>query len=224
VNFFNLPTKKQTANSFLNNQCHRERLGYLLETPTAMLHLVTKGLFPPYLCTILSQPPETLKKLGFSVESKDPLLLFAYCCTVIEEALKTYAENSQDQLFNEVSEFVSLWSQQKTGIHLMNIIQFFSLHLRHEITSLEQWNEFKAEVNKYLDFLVCLVDFGSYAKDESEVVTFRPKVNQFFENLSPDMKKQAVGHLKASVVGGELSPWKKKVMADLSEDFSKRLA
>jgi len=211
--FFKSAYRLAAPSTLLTKLAEREKLSYLLETPSSQLYLLSKGLLPSEdICEILFQDQESLKKVRLNVERLDVLQNFAIKCDFVKKRLEAFTEEKQGQMVGEIQELLRYWSCNLSGQVLIDLIYLFAESLKEDIHSLEDWNRYKKDIKEYADFINYLLAFISAGADREE---FKVKIKEAFKGLSAK-KEQA---LKDVLFYAKEVPLKRGILNQLHRDL-----
>jgi hypothetical protein len=181
----------------LGDNGRTERLRYLVETPSALLYLLSVDHFPLNAIRFyIDNQSLILQRLRLDPTKFFSHLMFASVCHDLAICLNSRA------LSGEVSEIRSLlgqWSSTFPASLVMNCFAFFVKRVMAGAQSTEdwtnEWNRFKPDLVHYISFMEALYYYCS--KDEKiRYAEFFPKIEESFLTLSPTTKSEGLEVLR----------------------------
>jgi|GEM_PF-1524667 len=154
----------------------RERLKYLLETPSSMLYLLSKGALKR---EELSHFFDFFEKQYNQAAIKD----FILSCYKIEETLEPFLKRGQDKLVENMRALLFYWVQSFPISLIMNEAQCIVEVIGRRLHSIDDFSAFKNSINSLLDFMNEIHSYG-IGPERSYTEDFFNQIKAKFKKLS----------------------------------------
>jgi SET domain-containing protein len=214
-------TESNDCQFFLSNLAERERLSYVLETPSSMLYLLSEGLFTVEdMAVVFAQESFLFQLANLSVEQLEIRKSFVQICCGVGLFLRQCSQQGQNDLVKEIQQILLHWSISLPISLIISFSAFFMNSLKFDIKSLGNWNDFKQDLGFYVKFMESLHYYSSNVngiKHEEYI----QKMEEHFEKLSKKKKTQGLEDMRAHAVNLDIP--RQKVLMEIHSRLSKSI-
>lgn len=179
--------------ALLNYLADKERISYLLQTPSSLFYLLSQNRFPIEAMVVLfdNKFQSLPLKLGLNQDKFDTWSLIAKMCSSIHFVLQQ--EPFRD-IHSEVRAILLQWSSTLPMSLIMNCTAFFANSILR-VKSEENWNIFKQDLGSYILFMEAIHYYCSEDKTIKHF-EFLPKLKDHFLLLGNEKRKEVLGFSK----------------------------
>lgn len=195
TSFFSNPIKKN-YNVIFNKLAEIEKLNYLLETPSSMLYLLSKNLFPiKDMSEVFSQEILSFQLAQLSVKQFEMRKAFVINCCGIGLFLEEREKSGDIKFVQEVRNVLLHWSTSFSMNIITAVSAYFAKSLLTDITSINSWHAFKHDIEFYVKFIEALYNY-CFNVNEIKQDDYIPLIKENFSKLSKKKKIQALQNIE----------------------------
>lgn len=175
----------------------REKLKYLLDTPSALIYLLSQSCFPLQAIASLDFDNwDIFGKLSLDKEKYLNQVKIAKLCCGIEVGLQSI--DVLKEVDAEIRAILFNWNTTLPTSLIANCLGYFVNSLQ-KVKSIQDWNNFKSDLNNYLSFMEALLYFCSPIKPN--YMDFFPMIKINYLKLGPEKKAEGLKYIKNYVKG-----------------------